>query len=188
MRARTIRWLRVSCCGTRVAPVADAERFARTNIWRATMSLSKICSIAIVSLLFAACAVDQEPTETSIEHEIALDVTADPACNVGAEVLPDPSEADAAAVPDDVALGELAELGVHTMNAGGHYCVDQSSAAAQRISCEVFACWNNPSWNTRLSRNHPVTYHSCVGSTYVNVHSLWTGSCYTMRRDALRPC
>jgi hypothetical protein len=121
-------------------------------------AVSRICSIVIV-LLFTACAVEGESLE------------------------PTAGEIDEAPAEDR----EVDESVDATASLAGHYCVDQSSAAADRISCEVFACFA-PVWDTRLSRNHPVSYHSCVGSTYVNVYSLWTGSCYKMRRDALRRC
>jgi hypothetical protein len=77
---------------------------------------------------------------------------------------------------------------------GQHYCVIQSTASAFRnnsfwgpLECSVF----NTSLpiNTALSRNHPVRVERyCTDRVYVNVLSLWTGSYYMMRADALGGC
>ncbi|MEJ7600841.1 MAG: hypothetical protein WKG01_23250 [Kofleriaceae bacterium] len=139
-----------------------------------------------MSLLFAACAVDDVETESSADHELSLAVGPDEVDTEGSCDQAFSPASETTAEGEDVPVGELVG---NVTTLAGHYCVDQSSAAAQRIDCSVFMCpGGTPPWNTRLSRNHPVRYHSCVGATYVNVHSLWTGSCYTMRRDALRPC
>jgi hypothetical protein len=80
------------------------------------------------------------------------------------------------------------------LTVGGHYCVQQSTASAFRtnspwgpLECSGFA--TSLPVNTALSYGHPVKVSvNCGNPTYVNVLSLWTGSYYMMRADALTPC
>jgi hypothetical protein len=71
--------------------------------------------------------------------------------------------------------------------AAQRYCVDQSYASAQSVHCDLFWICGHPNWDSQLSRGHPVHIRNDCG-TYVRVVSLWTGTCYNLRRDALRPC
>lgn len=74
---------------------------------------------------------------------------------------------------------------------GGHYCVDQSYASADRLGDYVNVCWRSPSWSTTLSNGHKVTaVTNCsdFSSAYAIVYSHWNGVYYYMRKDAFRPC
>ena len=111
-------------------------------------------------------------------------------------------EVDDVDVPEDLALDTSAELtGSHrpdlstsevvgVIEASGRYCVNQSSAAADSVSCEgQFMACKNTNWDTRLSRNHALSVSECGSGTYVIGHSYWNqGRCYLIRRDALRKC
>jgi hypothetical protein len=126
----------------------------------------KVISLSLMSLAFAACAVE-EPT---IEGE---------------------TQNDELAIPDDLDV-DLGEEGVDGRPYAQSYCVDQSYASANNVNCEFLpVCTGQPNYDTHLSRGHRVRMHNlsyCPG-TYVHVVSLWNvGSCYHMRRDALRPC
>lgn len=78
--------------------------------------------------------------------------------------------------------------------ASDHDCVAQSTASAYRtndpwgpLQCSGWA--SSLPINTSLSQGHPVKFITyCGNPTYVNVLSLWTGSYYMMRFDALTPC
>lgn len=102
-------------------------------------------------------------------------------------------------IPDELRLAPRAELKTGSLpNAADlpagqleaqRYCVDQSYASADYVSCDYFFQCSNTNWDTQLSRNHPVHIYGCGSSTYVLVHSLWNaGRCYLLRRDALSPC
>jgi hypothetical protein len=116
-----------------------------------------------LSLLFAACAVE-EP------------------------VVDGETEGDQLAIPDELQL-DLGEEGVDGRPYSQSYCVDQSYASANRVTCEWFpSMCSQPNYDTALSRDHRVRMQWGTCGAYVHVYSLWNGACYHMRRDALRPC
>jgi hypothetical protein len=132
--------------------------------------MTKPLLLPILSLALAACAVETEVEELAVTDDIA-----------GAEL----------AIPAELELAEAAGVD-GTPYASQSYCVDQSYASANNVTCEVVPiCNSQPNYDTQLSRNHRVRMvipSTCTG-TYVHVASLWNhGSCYHMRRDALRPC
>ena len=124
----------------------------------------KLISLSLMSFAFAACAVE-EPTVDS----------------------PGDTEGEELAIPDELQL-DLGEEGVDGRPYSQSYCVDQSYASANRVTCDYFpSCGSQPNYDTALSRDHRVRMQYDCG-TYVHVYSLWNQACYHMRRDALRPC
>jgi hypothetical protein len=122
----------------------------------------KVISLSLMSLAFAACAVD--PT------------------------VPEETGGEQLAIPDELQL-DLGEDGVEGRPYNQSYCVDQSYASANRVTCEWFpSICSQPNYDTALSRDHRVRMQWGTCGTYVHVYSLWNGACYHMRRDALRPC
>src|SRR5688572_1190249 len=108
----------------------------------------KLISLSLMSFAFAACAVEEPNVET-----------------------PDETEGGELAIPDELQL-DIGEEGVDGRPYSQSYCVDQSYASANRVTCEYIpSCNSQPNYDTHLSRDHRVRMqfpHGCTG-TYVHV-------------------
>lgn len=128
----------------------------------------KVISLSMMSFAIAAC-VTEEPTAETPED------TLEAPAEIG-ELAP------------ALELDEGAPTGKPRAQS---YCVDQSYASADNVSCDWIPSCGVQNWTSRLSRDHRVRFQwltGCNSSTYVHVYSLWNQQCYIMRRDALRPC
>lgn len=91
----------------------------------------KLISLSLMSLAFAACAVEAPP-------------------------VPGETEGEQIAIPDELPL-EIGEEGVEGRPYSQSYCVDQSYASANNVNCEFLpVCTGQPNYDTHLSRGHRV--------------------------------